>query len=315
MIPVRMALAIGFFGSCAIIVQAGDEDKKLPPTDPMHPYVKVETNRGDIVLRLDAEKAPISTENFVRYAEDKFYDGTIFHRVIKGFMIQGGGYTASLDLKTSGRRAPIRNEWRNGLKNKRGWVAMARLGGQHDSATSQFFINVVDNGRLDGPVDGAGYAVFGQVVQGLETVDVIQFTDVDTNPKLPVGPFAPVEAVEIKSVRLISEFDKEKAAELAANAQEVSAKAETVAKAAREAKLDETVAELEKKTGKTAEKTSSGLRYIDLVVGDGDTPQRTDTVEVHYTGWLDNGTKFDSSVDRGKPFTFRLSGGVIQGWL
>ncbi len=131
------------------------------------------TSKGDIVLELDADNAPESTANFARYVADGHYDGTIFHRVIDGFMIQGGGFTP--DMKQKPTREGIPNEWQNGLKNLKGTIAMARLGGDANSATSQFFINVNDNHFLDQPQpDGAAYAVFGKVVEGLEVVETIK---------------------------------------------------------------------------------------------------------------------------------------------
>jgi len=123
-------------------------------------HVLMQTTKGDIVLALDQDKAPISVANFLQYVDDGHYDGTIFHRVIAHFMIQGGGFTA--DMRQKSTRAPIKNEWKNGLKNTRGTVSMARTR-IADSATCQFFINVVDNGFLDQPNDGAAYAVFGTV--------------------------------------------------------------------------------------------------------------------------------------------------------
>lgn len=138
------------------------------------PQVKLETNYGDIVIELNAEKAPNTVANFLSYVNDGFYDGTIFHRVIKDFMIQGGGFTEEFVQKTP--KAPIKNEANNGLSNVRGSVAMARTGDPH-SATAQFFINTVDNNFLDfrgesGPA--WGYAVFGQVIEGMEVVDTIR---------------------------------------------------------------------------------------------------------------------------------------------
>ncbi|MCR5752967.1 MAG: peptidyl-prolyl cis-trans isomerase [Kiritimatiellae bacterium] len=133
----------------------------------------IETSMGTITLELDEAKAPITTANFAKYAKDGFYDGTVFHRVIDGFMIQGGGFTRDMNQKATG--APIRNEAMNGLKNKRGTIAMARTM-VVDSATSQFFINLVDNDFLDftAPTQqGFGYAVFGKVTDGLDVVDSI----------------------------------------------------------------------------------------------------------------------------------------------
>jgi peptidyl-prolyl cis-trans isomerase A (cyclophilin A) len=137
-----------------------------------NPQVVIKTSRGDIVVELYPAKAPATVENFLKYVDDKHYDGTIFHRVIGNFMIQGGGFTP--DMKQKPTRAPIKLEAQNGLKNDTGWLAMARTS-VPDSATSQFFINVVDNAMLNHPQpDGNGYAVFGKVVQGMDTVNAIK---------------------------------------------------------------------------------------------------------------------------------------------
>jgi peptidyl-prolyl cis-trans isomerase A (cyclophilin A) len=133
--------------------------------------VRFETSLGDFTIKLDAEKAPVSAANFLAYVDDGFFDGLIFHRVIPGFMIQGGGFTPDMKQKKNG--APIKNEAANGLRNARGTLAMARTN-VVDSATSQFFINLKDNDFLDhqGP-SNFGYAVFGKVVEGLDTIDRI----------------------------------------------------------------------------------------------------------------------------------------------
>ena len=136
--------------------------------------VELHTNKGVIRLQLDAEKAPKSTENFLAYVRSGHFDGTIFHRVIDGFMIQGGGFEPGMKQKPT--QAPIANEASNGLKNKRYTIAMARTNDPH-SATAQFFINVADNGFLDhtSPTpQGWGYAVFGEVVEGQDVVDAIK---------------------------------------------------------------------------------------------------------------------------------------------
>ena len=162
--------------------------------------VKMETNMGDILLALDEEKAPETVRNFVQYAEDGFYDGTIFHRVIDGFMIQGGGFTESYERKPT--RAPIQNEADNGLKNTRGSIAMARTNDPH-SATAQFFINVKDNHFLDYPgQDGWGYAVFGEVAEGMDIVDEIR--QVDTGPGGPFPKDAPQTPVVINKMTIIN---------------------------------------------------------------------------------------------------------------
>lgn len=137
------------------------------------PKVRMETSSGTLVIELDAKNAPVTTKNFLIYVDDGFYDGTIFHRVIKGFMIQGGGYDR--DFKSRATLPPIENEADNGLKNERGTIAMARTGDPH-SATAQFFINSVDNDFLDHrekSPQGWGYAVFGKVIEGLEVIDAI----------------------------------------------------------------------------------------------------------------------------------------------
>jgi len=161
--------------------------------------VKLETSMGDIVIELNEEAAPVTVKNFLRYAEEGFYDGTIFHRVISNFMIQAGGFTA--DMKQKETHPPIVNEAGNELKNDRGTIAMARTN-DPDSATSQFFINHKDNDFLNyaGPAK-PGYAVFGKVVEGMETVDKI--AAVKTTHK---GRSAdvPVEPVMIKSAKIIS---------------------------------------------------------------------------------------------------------------
>ena len=135
------------------------------------PRVVMKTSLGEIELTLDAERAPRTVANFLRYVDEGFYDGTIFHRVINGFMIQGGGYDENLERKRT--HEPVRNEAKNGLRNLRGTISMARTNAPH-SATAQFFINHADNKNLDYPsFDGWGYAVFGKVTGGMETVDRI----------------------------------------------------------------------------------------------------------------------------------------------
>lgn len=165
--------------------------------------MKLATSKGDIVLELNNEKAPISTKNFLSYVDKKFYDGTIFHRVMPNFVIQGGGHTADLAQKATD--APIKNEWKNGLKNVRGSISMARLPAP-DSATSQFFLNVRDNDALDMANGGAAYAVFGKVVAGMEVVDKIRM--VKTGNKGGMGD-VPIETVSINSaIRLTPEEAK-----------------------------------------------------------------------------------------------------------
>ena len=161
--------------------------------------VKLVTTLGDITLSLDAAKAPKSVANFVSYVKSGHYDGLVFHRVIKNFMIQGGGYDKEYNQKRN--NAPIENEAKNGLKNRRGTVAMARTSDPH-SATSQFFINHGDNDFLDYPgQDGWGYSVFGAVTEGLDIVD--QIAAVQTGSARPFGRDVPVTQIVIESATLI----------------------------------------------------------------------------------------------------------------
>lgn len=157
---------IGLFtaASLALPLAAAAQDKA--------PRVRLTTSLGDVIVELDPQKAPKTVENFLQYVRDKHYDGTVFHRVIGNFMIQGGGFTADMQQKPT--RAPVPLEATNGLKNDRGTIAMARTSNPN-SATSQFFINVVDNAGLNAPSpDGFGYTVFGKVVAGMDVVDKIR---------------------------------------------------------------------------------------------------------------------------------------------
>jgi cyclophilin family peptidyl-prolyl cis-trans isomerase len=158
--------------------------------------ITIETNHGDIVVELFEDDAPQSCANFRQYAEDGFFDDTIFHRVISNFMIQGGGMTEDLAQKKT--RAPIRNEAANGRKNVRGTLAMARTA-QVDSATSQFFINLRDNGFLDHGGRDYGYAVFGEVTDGMDVVDAI--AGVETGHRAGHDD-VPLESVVIRKIRI-----------------------------------------------------------------------------------------------------------------
>jgi cyclophilin family peptidyl-prolyl cis-trans isomerase len=168
----------------------------VAPPGKSNPRVTLETTKGKIVIELYADKAPKTVDNFLQYVKSGYYNGTIFHRVIPGFMIQGGGFEVSGNQKTA--RPPIQNESKNGLSNARGTVAMARTGDPH-SATSQFFINVVDNSRLDYKAGGGpqawGYTAFGKVVQGMDVADAIAGVKTTSGP---AGENQPVEPVVIQ---------------------------------------------------------------------------------------------------------------------
>lgn len=312
------AAAVVALATCAVA-----QDKEKPVTKPdekkaeakpagEHPRVEMEiagadgASWGSIILELDEQKAPITVWNFVQYVEAGHYNGTIFHRVIPTFMIQGGGMTSLTAEKKQGLRPGIWNEARNGLSNLRGTVAMARTGDPH-SATAQFFINVADNKRLDYPAhDGWGYCVFGKVVEGMDVVDKIKA--VETGPSASGEKSQPAAPPVIKGAKMLGGYDK-------ARLESAARQKDEEVRMPPEKQLEAYIAKVEKETGKKASKSPSGLYSIILTDGNGPQPKKTDEVQVHYTGWLLDGKKFDSSVDRGQPFEFNLSGGVIQGWL
>ena len=164
------------------------------------PQVEIKTNMGTIVLELYPDKAPKTVENFLQYVKDGFFKGTIFHRVIPGFMIQGGGFNADFTQKKT--RAPVQNEANNGLKNDTGTVAMARTSDPH-SATAQFFINVKNNDFLNYPgQDGFGYTVFGKVVKGMEVANKI--AGLDRGPRGPFPSDVPRETVIIEDAKILA---------------------------------------------------------------------------------------------------------------
>lgn len=186
--PILSALALALVAAPA---GADDPGSKAPK-------VELVTSHGSLVLELDPVNAPISTENFLRYVRDGHYDGLIFHRVIAGFMAQGGGYDVNFTQRET--RDPIQNESRNGLSNERGTISMARTNDPH-SASAQFFINLVDNHRLDGAPGRWGYAVFGRLTEGLDVLDTI-----GALPTGRGGPFpsdVPVRPVVIEQARVL----------------------------------------------------------------------------------------------------------------
>ncbi|MEZ6211848.1 MAG: peptidylprolyl isomerase [Phycisphaerales bacterium] len=297
---------------------AQDESAKAEET-PRFMYAKINTNMGDIVIQLDSMRAPITVENFVTYVKDGFYDGTIIHRVVPNFVIQGGGFEPGLNQKAT--RRPIKNEWMNGLKNDRGTLSMARTG-DPNSATSQFFINLVDNANLDRAISGgAGYAVFAQVVEGMEVVDEMAKVSTGNAPNgmqnvpnndIIMTKVQMIEESDVDASALADAMKRSKAYDEKIDAQrkqrEEAAKAQ---QAGAEAKVKELGGDPDNMT-----RTDSGLLYFDLAEGDGPTPPGpTSVVRVHYSGWLTDGTKFDSSLDHDPPAPaeFPLNR-VIKGW-
>lgn len=282
--------------------------------------VTLTTNRGEMVILLDKKNSPITAENFIEYVESGHFDQTLFHRVAKDFVIQGGGL--DLNNRQKPTRDPIKNEWTNGLKNIKGTISMARSPGRPDSATSQFFINVKDNAILDANRDGAAYAVFGIVVDGMTTVDAIHSAPIPPGSRNRDG--APTEPQILESAEMteLSELSDE----ALAAAKEWQEQTEEWVKAAREAKearewafnnpVEAAKKFIEEKGTDPASMrtTDSGLMIIEETVGDGEQPNSpSSNVTVHYTGWLVDGTKFDSSRDRGQPTSFPLKD-VIAGW-
>lgn len=300
------------------------------PSDssPVWDYVLMTTNKGEILLRLNKTQAPISTANFLKYANEGDYNGTIFHRVIGNFMIQGGGFDENYEKRPTDKG--IKNEWTNGLKNENYTISMARVGGNPDSATNQFFINVTDNAQLDRPqADGAAYAVFGHVIAGQKVVDAIR--DTPTKNRGGAHVTSPVDPIVIENVKQVDFKEAEKIA--VANGEQASVCSnmtlnekqamETAAriKAAMEKNKMLTRTDIEPKElpGMAVDRAPDGsnpegLMWWTIKPGEGVSPVSVaDTVKVHYTGYLLDGKKFDSSIDRNEPIEFALNR-VIPGW-
>ncbi|NOS99425.1 MAG: hypothetical protein HOP29_02235 [Phycisphaerales bacterium] len=277
-------------------------------------YVKVSTTLGDFVLELNKTKAPKTVENFLAYTNEGFYDGTMFHRILDGFMIQGGGMTTDYTKKPT--KDPVANEADNGLTNDIGTIAMARTS-DPNSATSQFFINVANNTRLNhsGKTEPGswGYCVFGRVIEGMDTIDKMAKTPVHMDPRADGGKAAAADTpvvinkaarVEASAVEGAINAAKQKEAEMA----EALKRAET--DVFEKARLFVAAQGVDTSTGKF---TDSKMWIVHVKAGAGDSPTPTSAVKAHYTGWLPDGKKFDSSVDRGQPFQTRVNG-VIKGW-
>lgn len=274
-------------------------------------FVRLTTSEGEIHLLLDTKAAPLTTANFLQYVDDGFYAGTVFHRVIPTFMVQGGGFTPEGDQKDV--RDGVLNEWRNGLKNEKGSVAMARIGGRPNSGTAQFFINVVDNAGLDRPQrDGAAYAVFGTVVDGMDAVEAIR--TVETGEGTLSGRPARDVPVDLPVIEGASRMER---SELSSAAREKVADWQERYAEARATVRDRRARHAAAMKALEADGTDmeSGLRYAVVESGEGPEAKPADTVVVEYTGWLPEGLMFDSSLESpaGPAIEFPL-GRVIPGF-
>lgn len=265
----------------------------------LRPKVRMATSLGDIVIELNAEKAPLTCMNFLRYAEDGYYDGTVFHR-IKEYLIQGGMYLPDLSEKTAGLREAVINESRRGLFNERGTIAMFRVPFSPNSARSQFFINVKDNSSFDNLRDGYGYTVFGRVVDGLDVVDKIAKAETTSHPNYAAGRSAvvPKEPVVIKSITVLDKLDSLKAFDVAAEYEQ-----------RRKDPLTFRIRDLEKEHGKTARRLESGVVIIEIKEGTGGFPVEDDTAEIDFKSYLVDSIKpFDTTMDRlGRPQKMKVA--------
>ena len=315
-----LAVVVVAVGGCPprdVQVEPQTEPTLAWQAENLHPLVRLDTSLGSIVVELDATRAPISVHNFVQYVATGYYDGTVFHRVVPDFVIQGGGHDVHMALKP-GLRDPIKLESKNGLSNVVGTIAMARTVNP-DTAQAQFFINVVDNSaKLDHPNRG-GYAVFGHVVEGMDTVEAIRAAPVAAHPKYHNGqmPVVPVEPIVIRQATLLSDVDVAALGALAAKHRkalqdaERAERGEALRVSQEEARAVIARAELE--AGHAITTTDSGLMYVDLRPGMGAAPEPTGIVEVHYRGSLLDGTIIDDSYARGTAPRFPLDR-VILGW-
>ncbi len=293
-----LVLASGLFFSPA----GSWADSPLPG---LHPRVAIETTLGSFVLELDAERAPIAVGNFVQYVEDGHYDGLIFHRVVKGRLIQGGALSARMEARSEGRRDPVENEWQNGLLHERGTVAMYSEFGRPNSVVDEFFINISDNPRLNDPAEGVVYPVFGRVVEGMETVERIGSVSLGAHPKYAAGRSAvvPVEPVVIKRAKMLTPLDR---ATVEARRREAEGAAADAARRA-ESHLAERIAEIEKRAGAAMTREPSGILFADLRPGQGAQPDLDDRIECHFRGMLVDGTIINDTFRDGEPTTKRVS--------
>jgi cyclophilin family peptidyl-prolyl cis-trans isomerase len=284
-----------------------------PALNPDFSFVRMETDKGEMHILLDTPGAPLTVANFLKYVDDGFYDGTVFHRVIRDFVIQGGGFTAAGERKET--RPGVRNEWQNDLKNDDYSLSMARLGGQPHSGTSQFFVNTKDNAALDTPRDGAAYAVFGIVVDGRQVVDAIEAVPTGTGTlsgrQAADVPTEPVRITRATRMTAADLSDAGRANALAWQTKYEDARGTMVERDERLERARTMLADVEPR--------ESGLKTKMISEGEGETVPVMSTITAKYTGWMaDDGWCFDTSIGKpsGDTFTAPLRpGGLIQGWI
>lgn len=286
----------------AIAVGCHDANTKVTPSAPPPELVKsevpahsgvprceLETTRGNIVVQLAVDDAPAAVLRFMRHFENGVYDGTIFHRVLKGSMIQGGGYTPAMEAKVAATYPDIPDRWQSKLANKRGTIALIRAARGIGTPTAQFFINLTDNFELDDPQHRGTFAVFGWVIKGMDTVEAIADTPVGTHPDYAGGKstVVPKEPIIIKSVKLLDVPSEATLRETAGAALTAVVKES----------IEDVAARIAKKSGRALVTTDSGLRYLDIAEGTGVSPLETDTIEFNYRGTLTDGTVFENTFE------------------
>ncbi len=268
-----------------------------PSTDPLRPRVIIETTLGEIIAELDGDKAPATALHFLRCAESGYYDGTIFHRVLEGSMIQGGQFTPDMEAGPGEVSRDVEINWLGTLPSKRGTIGLVRPRDLPPVGAAEFFINVTDNPELDGTETRALFNVFGRVVEGMDTVERINLVSVGIHAKYANGQSAvvPLEPVVIRSIRPLVSVDFERLVALA-----------TAASKRADSRLAGLRAQLETQTGRSWVISESGLQYIDLLIGPGPPPLLSGSVNIQYRGTLVDGTTFEDTFQSG-PLTREMS--------
>ncbi len=310
-VPIAACVMAMAMGSACVAEPAKTGPKETGAAETLENGVRVtmKTSAGTFVLELNPEAAPYSVKNFIGYAKSGFYKGTIFHRVVDKYLIQGGALLPSMKPKTKGIGDPILLESQNGLANMRGTIAMFH-GAMPDSATTQFFINVTDNaGKLDHRVNVApGYAVFGKVVEGLDVVDRIAKTKVAGHPAYGGGksPVVPVEPIVIRSVRLNNPNDEARVERLVVVKEKERQARLALARKTSDQWLAEYVEKTERTYGMKFIDAGNQCKYMDLSMGNGPAPLPTGSVLIQYRGTLVTGREFENNIGLQNPPWYEL---------